>query len=132
MSDSRSPEIAELHRFRRAARALVRDAGLSTRGKHIALARLAERARSEAELPGWAQEAVCDEARAFLECPAPSDVPPFPGPPVESAARRLRGRGLSRCPECRRVLPNEVELRRWATYRRWRIEELATRAGAVR
>ncbi len=101
--------LAEVISFRRAARAIVRDASLDRHQKYAALMRLAILARTEAAFPRAAQGVVADEAIPLLH----PGMHPAPIDPAEREARRLRAQGYGSCPTCLRSLPTNAELDRW-------------------
>lgn len=56
----------QVNEYAAAARAIVSDRALSVDARVLAVARLADAARAEADLPGWCLRAVWEEARSFL------------------------------------------------------------------
>lgn len=109
------PEVEEVQTYRRAARTLVRDHRKARSDRLLALVKLVEKARAEASLPDWCQQAIWEESADFIQgrrraIPQTSD-------PVEAACRSLLAKQLIRCPTCQRPLPDEATLDRWRAYR---------------
>jgi hypothetical protein len=107
----------EVERYRTAAREIVHADHRPRTDRLVMLCRLAASARRVDE---WAQEAVWRASRAFIR----GEPDPLPvGDPFTRAARRLRARGLERCPECTRRLPSLQALDREGDRRIRTIEQ---------
>jgi hypothetical protein len=119
--------IQEINTFREAARQ-IRRGGFSKREQRVALARLAELARTRTAMPTWCQGAIWEEAEGLLWH---RKEPSYPGDVVEQAIRRLLAQKRDSCPTCRRPLPSEATLRQWETLRRHDAEAAAAREAAV-
>ncbi len=107
-TDVTTDELLEIvRRYRLAARLVADDPSLSMIAKCRALLELQRRARRETHLPHFAELSVWGGARHLWEKPAtvPRDE--------IAALRRLLRKGLNRCPECRRRLPDHEELDSW-------------------
>jgi hypothetical protein len=102
--------LDQIRRWERTSRVIASDSALSLKGKCRALLDLMARAR-RSELAAFLEIAV-GRGCSFLfveEQEVPRDI--------IAALRRLRHRGLDRCPECRRDLPSHDELDRWVQLR---------------
>jgi hypothetical protein len=125
--------VEEINTYRAAARKLVRNTvpsgPLSEREQYVAIIRLAEKARREAELPGMAQGAIWEECEGLLWKREPLPVPPDP---VEAAMLKLHRRGYRRCPTCEQRIPGVAEFAAWAERRRLRSEEVKAKEAAIR
>ncbi len=102
------PEIAEVISYGRAAAKLTRHPG-TWKDKVLAIVSLAQKAREEAALPGWAQMEVWLNSKGFIET---GKVTERPSPsPVITAARVLLAQGHRDCPTCRRPVLSRDDLR---------------------
>ena len=122
--------------LRRAARNVVRRRDFTYQEQLAVVVELARRARRS----GWpwaAQMAVWTEVRDYLAdlsgedwMRTPASYPAVPAQSVEAAARRLRARGLVRCPECRLPVADDRTLERWRTLRAAAVDEAMRREAA--
>lgn len=118
--------LEEIRSYREAARRIREHPTLSEKQRLVGLVRLAERARSEAELPTFCQQAIWLETSAMFWQPP---KPRFPGDLMEQACRLLVSAGYIRCPRCRQSLPQAIEFERWAGLRQQYVAELQARPG---
>lgn len=121
------PVVEDIRAYQGAARAIRRSVR-SEAEMCVLLAKLADDARKHAAIPTAAQAAIWEEAEGLLWR---RGVPEVPAEPVEAAIRSLRRQGLIRCRECRRELPEDATLDRWARLRRQALEDAVRREKAV-
>jgi hypothetical protein len=122
--------LGEIRAYRSAARQIARDESLGD-DRYGLLADLADRGRKETMAPGLVQGAIWAESWELLLFGRTPKPPVIQGDLVEQACRWLRRRGLDRCDRCRRPLPDERELDRWADLRAAAVIEAQLREGAV-
>jgi hypothetical protein len=109
-ADSVDAMLADLRRWERAARLIADDEQLSIKARCKALLELMANARRR-DGAAFFERAVWKGCAHFFE--EEHTVPRN----MINALRRLRHRGLSSCPTCRRDVPDHDELDRWVALR---------------
>ena len=124
--------LARVREYRRAARAIVETDQADIGRRCLGLLDLVDMARAEADLTTrtWAERAVWEESRPFLDMD--DDPPALPPEAYEHRAKRLRADGLETCPTCLGTIATDEEIRRWAQLRRDEIKRLRVREQANR
>jgi len=121
--------LAEVTDFRRAARMILRDAGLTRSDREGALERLYERAKAE-PLARFAIGAIVAEILWSIDRP---DVAAqrLVGDRLERRHRALRAEGFDRCPRCLTALSAAADWSYWAALRDDAAREASAREGAA-
>jgi hypothetical protein len=109
-ADSVDKMLADIRRWEQAARLIADDEHLSVEARCAALLDLMGRARKR-EGAAFLEVAIWRGCRHFFE-----EKRAVPRDTI-NALRRLRHRGLSSCPTCRRDVPDHDELDRWVALR---------------
>jgi hypothetical protein len=123
--------ISSVQDYRRAARTIVRETGLTLQERCLGLIELVRdaQAKDDAALRGWGQRAIWEEGREFLGHGAPPSA--MPPDPFEDAQRKLRSRRFVVCPTCLTPLCTDDDFERWHHLRADHRTELERRERAV-
>lgn len=115
--------------YRRAARRILRSRSLDEEARAAALIRLYGRAKAE-EFASLIVGAIVAEIGWDIDGPDVLEARGY-GDRQEREHRRLRARGLDRCPECWSVLSGPADWDGWAALREAAVAEAAAKEGAA-